>query len=119
MKYSPLFQNKKKLQQKFKYNTNILPHGANQYIFGVKQNRDITPFRKYNQTKNQKSTKDIKKGKISKNKQIKIEEDLISSSNFPFKKTKTPLNKSQKNNSSNIYSIKTILIQFRSIIQLN
>ena len=103
MKYSPLFQNKKKLQQKFKYNTNILPHGANQYIFGVKQNRDITPFRKYNQTKNQKSTKDIKKGKISKNKQIKIEEDLISSSNFPFKKTKTPLNKSQKNNSSNKY----------------
>ena len=53
MKYSPLFQNKMKLQQKFKYNTNILPHGANQYIFGVKQNRDITPFRKYNQTKNQ------------------------------------------------------------------
>ena len=103
MKYSPLFQNKMKLQQKFKYNTNILPHGANQYIFGVKQNRDITPFRKYNQTKNQKSTKDIKKGKISKNKQIKIEEDLISSSNFPFKKTKTPLNKSQKNNSSNKY----------------
>ena len=103
MKYSPLFQNKLKIPQKFKYNTNILQQGTNQNIFGVKQHRDITPFRKYNQFKNSKTNKNTKKTKFSNNKQIKIEEDFISSSTFPFKKTRTPLNKSQKNYSSNKY----------------
>ena len=105
MKYSPLFQNKLKIPQKFKYNTNILQQGTNQNIFGVKQHRDITPFRKYNQFKNSKTNKNTKKTKFSNNKQIKIEEDFISSSTFPFKKTRTPLNKSQKNYSSNKYLI--------------
>ena len=103
MKYSPFFQNKLKMPQNFKYNTNILQQSKNQNIFGVKQHRDITPFRKYNQFKNSKTNKNLKKTKQSNNRQIKIEEDLISSSNFPFKKTRTPLNKSQKNFSSNKY----------------
>ena len=105
MKYTPFFQNKLKNPQKFKYNTNILQQGTNQYIFGVKQQRDITPFRKYNQFKNSKTNKNIKKNKLLNNRQIKIEEDFISSSTFPFKKTRTPLNKSQKNYSSNKYLI--------------
>ena len=105
MKYSPFFQNKLKIPQKFKYNTNILQQGTNQNIFGVKQHRDITPFRKYNQFKNSKTNKNTKKTKLSNNKQIKIEEDFISSSTFPFKKTRTPINKSQKNYSSNKYLI--------------
>ena len=51
MKYSPFFPNKIKLPQKFKYNTNFINQSNNQNIFGIQQNRDITPFRKYNQMK--------------------------------------------------------------------
>ena len=41
MKYSPFFQNKLKMPQNFKYNTNILQQSKNQNIFGIKQHRDI------------------------------------------------------------------------------
>ena len=88
MKYSPLFQNKLKIPQKFKYNTNILQQGTNQNIFGVKQQRDITPFRKYNQFKNSKTNKNIKKNKLLNNRQIKIEEDFISKKKLKKKKKK-------------------------------
>ena len=100
MKYSPLFQNKIKFPQKFKYNTNYLNKNNNQNIFGIKPKRDITPFRKYNQVKKTKTNKNLL-NKKSINKQIKIEEDLISSSNFPLKRARTPINKSSKDNLSN------------------
>ena len=100
MKYSPLFQNKIKFPQKFKYNTNYLKKKNNQNIFGIKPKRDITPFRKYNQVKKTKTNKNLL-NKKSNNKQIKIEEDLISSSNFPLKRARTPINKSSKDNLSN------------------
>ena len=102
MKYSPLFQNKIKFPQKFKYNTNYLNKNSNQNIFGIKPKRDITPFRKYNQVKKTKTNKNLL-NKKSINKQIKIEEDLISSSNFPLKRARTPINKSSKDNLSNRY----------------
>ena len=102
MKYSPLFQNKIKFPQKFKYNTNYLNKNNNQNIFGIKQKRDITPFRKYNQVKKTKTNKNLL-NKKSNNKQIKIEGDLISSSNFPLKRARTPINKSSKDNLSNRY----------------
>ena len=102
MKHSPLFQNKIKFPQKFKYNTNYLNKNNNQNIFDFKQKRDITPFRKYNQVKKTKTNKNLLKKKPD-NKQIKIEEDLISSSNFPMKRARTPINKSSKDSSSNRY----------------
>ena len=100
MKYSPLFQNKMKFPQKFKYNTNFVQQNNNKNIFGIKQNRDITPFRKYNQVKKTKSNNNLIKKKAN-NKQIKIEGDLISSSNFSMKRARTPLNKSLKDNPQN------------------
>ena len=100
MKYSPFFQNKMKLPQKFKYNTNFIHQSNNQNIFGIKQNRDITPFRKYNQMKKTKSNNNLIKKKQN-NKKINIEGDLFSSSNLKMKRAKTPLNKSAKDFSSN------------------
>ena len=76
MKYSPFFQNKMKLPQKFKYNTNFIHQSNNQNIFGIKQNRDITPFRKYNQMKKTKSNNNLIKKKQN-NKKINIEGDLF------------------------------------------
>ena len=104
MKYSPLFQNKMKFPQKIKYNTNFAQQNNNKNIFGMKQNRDITPFRKYNQAKKTKSNNNLIKKKTN-NKQIKIEGDLISSSNFPMKRARTPLNKSLKDNPQNNFLI--------------
>ena len=104
MKYSPLFQNKMKFPQKFKYNTNFAQQRNNKNIFGIKQNRDITPFRKYNQVKKTKSNNNLIKKKPNK-KQIKIEGDLISSSNFQMKRARTPLNKSLKDNPPNNLSM--------------
>ena len=100
MKFSPLFHNQMKLPQKFKYNTNLLHQNYNQKIFGIKQNRDITPFRKYQQPKKTKP-KNILMNKKPITKNIKIEGDLMSSSNFPIKRAKTPLNKSLKENLEN------------------
>ena len=100
MKFSPIYNNKIKIAQKFKYNTNILQQNKNINIFGIKQNRDITPFRKYKL--NQKTK--LKKNLINKkqnNKEIKIEDELISSSNFQVKRARTPLNRTLKENTKN------------------
>ena len=104
MKYSPFFPNKIKLPQKFKYNTNFIHQSNNQNIFGIQQNRDITPFRKYNQMKKIQSNNNLIKKKQN-NKKIKIEGDLFSSSNFKIKRARTPLNKSPKDFASNSYLI--------------
>ena len=93
---------------KFRYNTNILRQNNNQNIFGFKQNRDITPFRKYNNVKKTKSNNNLLKKKTNSNKQINIEGDLISSSNFPLKRARTPLNKSMQDNFNKNNNLKSV-----------
>ena len=105
MKFSPLFQNNMKFPKKFKYNTNYLQQSKNQKLFGMKQNRDITPFRKYKQVKKTKSKNNLINKKENK-KKINIEDDLISSTNFPIKRARTPLDKSLKDNIKNNFLIK-------------
>ena len=117
MKYSPIFQNKMKFPQKFRYNTNILRQNNNQNIFGFKQNRDITPFRKYNNVKKTKSNNNLLKKKTNSNKQINIEGDLISSSNFPLKRARTPLNKSMQDNFNKNNNLKSVSLN--NSIKLN
>ena len=73
-------------------------------IFRLKPIRDITPLKRYNQVKKTKINNNLIKKKILNNKSIKIEGDLIMSSNFP-KRAKTPLNNTIKDNSSNKHLI--------------
>ena len=106
MSYKSFLQNKMKTSPTLGYSSNFYFSKTQKNktnIFGInksKNRRDITPIRKYKQIQKKKIANNIKKNNNVPIKNLKIEGDLISGSNFRIKRAKTPINNSTKKNIS-------------------
>ena len=106
MSYKSFLQNKMKTSPTLGYSSNFYFSKTQKNktnIFGInksKNRRDITPIRKYKQIQKKKISNNLKKNNNVPIKNLKIEGDLISGSNFGIKRAKTPINNSTKKNIS-------------------